>query len=97
MRAKSQTAMTHNVPQVIDAAAFFAMVTTGVMAGQDPVAAITKAGSGDYDRPPFNEWVRAGLESASRETTAAIADFGQMCRVDGAFPSVIHLIGPIPG
>ncbi|MBI9082773.1 MAG: ADP-ribosylglycohydrolase family protein [Desulfobacterales bacterium] len=90
--ARIQTALTHNVPEVIDSAEFFARVAAYVLAGHDPVAAISRVRADGFDRPPFDGWIGAGLESVSRNSTAAIAGFGQMCNAAAAFPSVIHLI-----
>ena len=90
--ARAQTALTHNVPEVVDSAAFFARVTLAVLDGQAPAAAVSAVQAEEFDRAPFDGWVRAGIESAERKTSDAIAGFGQMCSVQAAFPSVIHLV-----
>ena len=90
--ARIQTALTHNMPDVTDSAEFFARVTADVLAGHDPVSAISRVRADGFDRPPFAGWISAGLESLDRGTKGVVAGFGQMCGVTAAFPSVIHLI-----
>ncbi|MEJ5365288.1 MAG: ADP-ribosylglycohydrolase family protein [Desulfosoma sp.] len=90
--ARAQTAMTHNDPMVIEAAVYFSRVTLEVLSGKHPADALQSV---LHEMPlpdSLVSWVRHGLESASMETEAAILDFGQSCAVDGAFPSVAHLI-----
>lgn len=90
--ARAQTAMTHNPPTVLDAAAYFAQVALHVLAGRHPADALETGIRELSLEDPLASWVRHGLESASMETEAAVLDFGQSCAVDGAFPSVVHLI-----
>jgi len=89
---KAQTAMTHNHPTVVEAAAYFARVTLGVLSGKHPADALETVLHEMALQEPLVSWVRHGLESASMETEAAVLDFGQSCAVDGALPSVVHLI-----
>ncbi len=89
---RAQTAMTHNHPEVVEAAGYFARVALHVLSGRHPADAL-EIGLAELSlRDPAASWVRHGLESASMETEAAVLDFGQSCAVDGAFPSVVHLI-----
>ncbi len=90
--ARSQTAMTHNTPDVIDAAEFFARTLVAVVAGHPPLEALTAVRREYFDRPPFSAWVQAGLDSAGASTRSAIRGFGQMCDVGAGFPGVVHLI-----
>jgi ADP-ribosylglycohydrolase len=94
--ARAQTVLTHNVPEIVDSAEFFARLAVAVLSGHDPVTAILGTRAEGFDRPPFDRWIDAGLESAGRETVGAIAGFGQTCSVGAAFPSVIHLIARYP-
>ncbi len=89
---EAQTAMTHNHPMVLTAAAYFARVTLHVLAGSPPGDALEAVLYEMSLQGPLATSVRHGLESASMETEAAVLDFGQSCAVDGAFPSVVHLI-----
>ena len=89
---RSQTAFTHNHPQVIDSAEFFARVTVRVLGGVKPADAINQVVKEDFSRGPFAGWVDDGLQSAEAETRQAMLDFGQMCEIEPAFPCVIHLI-----
>ncbi len=90
--ARAQTAMTHKNPAVTDAAVFFADAALSVLAGQKPAEALADAAQKGSTDPRIKAWVSAGLESASRDSIAAIKSFGQTCDISGAFPSVIHLI-----
>ncbi len=90
---RSQTAFTHDNPQVIDGAEFFARVTVRVLQGAAPVAAINRVVQDGFSREPFGKWVNDGLDSMDKDTRQAMLDFGQMCEMYAALPGVIHLIG----
>jgi len=90
--ARAQTALTHNNRQVVESADFFARLTTRVLAGERPTAAIGQVLNEAYDRQPYVDWVNRGLESVETDTRQALLDFGQMCEVEVAFPGVIHLV-----
>ncbi len=93
---RDQTALTHNHPDVIDSAEFLARVTLKVLDQISPKEAIEAVTRENFNKPPFNKWVADGLKSVDTETRAAIAGFGQMCGVQAAFPSVIHLLSRYP-
>lgn len=90
---RSQTAFTHNHPEVIDGAEFFARVTVRVLQGAAPVAAINSVLADGFSREPFGKWVKDGLDSIDKDTRQAMLDFGQMCEMYAALPGAIHLIG----
>jgi ADP-ribosylglycohydrolase len=90
---RSQTALTHNNPEVIDSAEFFARVTLRVLQDAAPVAAINKVVEDGFSREPYGQWVKDGLDSKEIDTRQAMLDFGQACEIEMAFPCVIHLIG----
>ena len=90
--ARSQTAFTHNHPEVIDSAEIVARATLKVFGGQTPVAAIKQVVNDGFPRKPYTTWVQEGIESAAQDTRQAILDFGQMCEVAVVFPCVIHLV-----
>ena len=96
-RAREQTALTHNNPQVIDAAVFFARVVTKVLNGVSPTKAMDKTATEEFDQAPYSNWVATGLQSIEKDTRQAILDFGQMCEIEAAFPSVVHLIAKYDG
>ncbi|MFH0726636.1 MAG: ADP-ribosylglycohydrolase family protein [Pseudomonadota bacterium] len=89
---KSQTAMTHNHPEVIKSAIFFSDVALRVLRGQSPSEAIFQVADTCAGQANIQQWVRAGKESITRETAQAILDFGQQCATASAFPGAIHLI-----
>jgi len=89
---KKQTALTHNTPEVIGSAVFFASVAMEVLSGTEPVRAIQKLADKEFSDDPIRSWIDRGLDSRSEDTRKAILKFGQMCEVKNAFPSVSHLI-----
>lgn len=90
--ARIQTAMTHNNILVTDSAVFFAAVVFRILQGESPVAAIEATTALQFNREPFQTWVKNGIESRASDTTEALKRFGQMCEIDAAFPGVIHLV-----
>jgi len=89
---RAQTAMTHNHPDVVDAAEFLSAVAVLVLKGENPVSAVTRVVRTRFDREPFHTWVAKGIDSADKDTRPTILDFGQMCEINAAFPATIHLI-----
>jgi ADP-ribosylglycohydrolase len=90
--ARDQTRMTHNNPDVIDGAEFFARVLWLVLRGTPPISAMKEVSSERFDKSSLWHWVRDGIESKDVESVSAIARFGQSCHVDDAFAGVVHLI-----
>jgi ADP-ribosylglycohydrolase len=90
--ARDQTRMTHNNPDVIDGAEFFARVSWLVLRGTSPIAALEAVSSERFHKSSLWHWVRDGIESKAAESVSAIARFGQSCHVDDAFAGVVHLI-----
>ncbi len=91
--ARLQTALTHNHPQVLAAAEFFARVAHRVLKGAPPRQAMTDTAAVVFDRQdPLAAWLEAGIASSAENTRSAIARFGQMCEVEAAFPATVHLI-----
>ncbi|MGA2404294.1 MAG: ADP-ribosylglycohydrolase family protein [Syntrophobacteraceae bacterium] len=95
--AKTQTAMTHDNPLVIDASDFFARVTWKVLEGETPISAIREVREEHFRQSLLGQWTAEGLESTRSDTRSAILKFGQPCYVERAFPSVVHLIGKYEG
>ena len=94
--ARQQTALTHNHPDVVDSAEFFARVTAVVAAGGGLPDGIRQVAATHFDRSPFKDWVARGFQSAGRDTREVIREFGQQCSVGAAFPAVIHLLARYP-
>ncbi len=94
---RAQAAMTHNAPDVVDAAEFFARTLVAVLAGRSPLEALNAVRREHFDRPPFDAWVAAGLNSVGESTRSAIQRFGQMCDVGAGFPGVVHLMASYDG
>jgi ADP-ribosylglycohydrolase len=89
---RQQTAMTHGNADVVESGVYFAKVVLSVRQGQDPLKAMEVVVQNDFDRPPFDRWVRDGLKSRTKDTREAIRQFGQACDVAAAFPGVVHII-----
>ncbi len=90
--ARDQTRMTHNNPDVIDGAEFFARVSWLVLRGTPPISAMEKVSSERFDKSFIGHWVKDGIESKTEDSVPTIARFGQSCHVDDAFAGVVHLI-----
>jgi len=90
--ARTQTAMTHNHTQVIDCSELFSRTSFQVIRGTSPVSAIQNAVEAISSAPEVKEAIRLGLESKGRDSRQAIFEFGQMCAVEAALPSTIHII-----
>jgi ADP-ribosylglycohydrolase len=90
--ATAQTRMTHQDPQVVECAVFFARVCSMVLAGASPLEAMKTVVEADPSLSSIKAWVAAGIQSAGKESTQTIGEFGQSCHVAQAFPGVVHLI-----
>ncbi|WP_320045491.1 ADP-ribosylglycohydrolase family protein [uncultured Desulfobacter sp.] len=94
--AETQTAMTHNHTQVIQSARFFASAAIEAAEGRKPLDALEMAQKELSSNSPIYQMITDGLESVDKETTQAIAGFGQMCETQAALPGTIHLISKYP-
>ncbi len=90
--ARAQTAMTHNTPQVVDIAEFFARVAHGVLQGNGPVEVMKHVADRFFASTSLAEQVDEGLGLATQESRQVILDLGQNCASDSAFPSSVQLI-----
>ena len=90
--ARAQTAFTHHHEAVVESAAFFATITDQILTGASPTAAIEQTLKEVQHSESMREWIQMGLASVAQNSRQAISDFGQMCEIQAAFPSVIHLI-----
>jgi len=84
--------MTHNHPHVLASAELFARAFLNVLAGNRPSESILKASDAMEADTQIKQAVKNGLASKTQNTRNAIAGFGQMCSVEAALPSTIHLI-----
>jgi ADP-ribosylglycohydrolase len=90
--ARAQTAFTHNTDLVTGSADFFGRVAFKTLNEEPPASAIRTTIAEGFQKDPYQTWIQQGLESVTGDTRQVILDFGQMCEVEAAFPSVIHLI-----
>lgn len=90
--ARAQTKLTHDNPEVVDAAEIFARAAVSVLDGVSPTKALektVKAIDGDH---PYQGWFEEGVDSAELDTVSVIKDLGQMCEIEAAFPATVHLV-----
>lgn len=90
--AKTQTAISHNSPIVLDTAEFFAHVFINILDGKTPTQAIDRGLEIMSDSFELNHLVTSGKQSVKQNTPNAIAQMGQACSTIGALQSTIHLI-----
>lgn len=95
--ARLQTLITHNNPAALAGADFLAKTAWAVLHGSEPAAAMEATldeGVADLD---LDIRIRAGLDSAGRESRGVIRKFGQMCGIAAALPGAVHLVVSYPG
>jgi ADP-ribosylglycohydrolase len=90
--SRMQTQMTHNHPEVVEAAEFFARVLWQVLHGQAPTAAIQGIAGNASTGISLAGWVEEGQQLSSLDSVTAISQLGQTCHSPHAFPAVIQLI-----
>jgi ADP-ribosylglycohydrolase len=90
--AKAQTRMTHNTPEIIESAEFFAAVAWKVLKGTGPVSAMEQVSGERFKGSVISKWMKAGIQSTGNESVETIARFGQSCHSQEAFPGVVHLL-----
>ncbi len=90
--ARTQTAMTHDDPLVVDAAEFFARVTCRVLQGERPSMAAAQTARERFGGSMLEEWTGKGMTAAQGDSVATIKAYGQSCHIPDAFPGVIHLV-----
>ncbi|MBF0497627.1 MAG: ADP-ribosylglycohydrolase family protein [Deltaproteobacteria bacterium] len=89
---RSQTAMTHNNPFVIDCAEFFARVSHRVLQGGSPVESMGLVAQEHFPKSTIYGLVQAGLDSKQEDSLTVIARFGQSCAAESALPGVVQLL-----
>ncbi len=90
--ARRQTALTHNHPHVVAAAALLARLGCEALGGRRPSEALARMAEDPGVETTLRRWIREGLSSAAEETLPAVLRFGQYCKVASAFPATVHLI-----
>ena len=91
------TALTHNNPQVIEAALLTTRATIKVLDGAAPMAALEEALDSAFYSDGLKEAFENGVASRALDTRQAIADFGQVCSTEAALPGVFHLVAKYEG
>ncbi|MHC1742452.1 MAG: ADP-ribosylglycohydrolase family protein [Syntrophobacteraceae bacterium] len=91
--ARSQTALTHNNPLILECTELLARIVHAVLQGATPASAVAQQLEGTAVTDVLAGAIRNGLESLSSPSSEAILGFGQNCRAPAALPSVVHLIG----
>jgi putative redox protein len=91
-----QTAMTHNHPQVIESAVFFAWTVKAILDGKDVEEALNFAARQDYAELPAAEWVAKASALREEDAVPALGKLGLTCHVDEAFQSTVCLLLKYP-
>jgi len=97
--ARSQTALTHGDPSVIETAEFFARVTLAVQEGAEIRDALREVAMRPHWKAIPEEWLGNALQSADSDNSdlAAVKEHGLGCHVSDAFPAICHLLLRHPG
>jgi ADP-ribosylglycohydrolase len=90
--ARTQAAMTHNNPVIVECAEIFSRIVHAVLNGSAPESAIVQKLERMDPTDALAGAIRDGLESLSSPSIEAILNFGQNCDVRSALPSVVHLV-----
>jgi len=90
--ARAQTAMTHRDPITVECAEFFARILFIILKGMPPSIAIQKTAAERFTGLPIESWVGGGVDSVGKDSTSAIAGFGQSCHTPEAFPGIVHIV-----
>lgn len=90
--AIAQTKVTHNNPASLTGAAFLANVAWEVLHGADPAEATTALVIKGVADIGLDTRLQAALDSVDKDSLTIIKEFGQMCGIDSALPSVVHLV-----
>jgi len=90
--ARAQTAMTHNHPEVLNAAEFFARTALKTIAGTQPVQAMKAAVTEIENNAHIAGWVEKGLALHAEDPVKATGNLGQSCHVDEALPATVQVI-----
>ncbi|WP_022665714.1 ADP-ribosylglycohydrolase family protein [Desulfospira joergensenii] len=89
---RAQTIMTHNDPDTIDSAAFFALVSLECLGGAAPSKAVLGIAETRFKDSPIAQWTRQGLEAAAEDSVTAVGRLGQSCHTGDAFAGIIQII-----
>ncbi len=90
--ARLQTQMTHNNPEVIESAEFFARVLWMVLHGRSPLEAVEEAATNLQAGTPLRAWLSTARQLAAQDSVSAIGELGQTCHAPHAFRSIIQLL-----
>jgi len=90
--AQLQTRMTHNHPEVIASAKFFAQVLLMTLHGHSPSDAMEKVGADIEMGSPLKTWLETAREHGPQDSVSAIAELGQTCHAPHAFRAVVQLL-----
>lgn len=88
--ARTQTALTHGDPRVIDAAEFFARAAFAIGEGTEVAEAFEEAAFFPYAALPAGDWLMAARHTAGDLPDHAAA-LGLGCGIEGAFPITLAL------
>lgn len=87
--ARSQTALTHSDPQVIDSAEFFVRTALALIDGAELAEAFDEAASHTYESLPAVDWLNAGRTASEGNVDQEASKLGLTCHIPEAFPLTI--------
>ncbi len=89
---RSQTRMTHQDAETVNAADFFSRVSLACLKGSAPADAMRVVAEADFQDSAVGMWVDQGLAAAGDDSVTAVLRFGQSCHTQEAFPGVVQII-----
>jgi ADP-ribosylglycohydrolase len=90
--ARAQTALTHNSPEVIDAAEFIARLTFLLLGGAGIVPALEEATKRPYGKLPAGAFLDKAKQVRALPTAQAVSALGASCPLEKALPSIFLLL-----
>jgi ADP-ribosylglycohydrolase len=90
--AHAQTALTHNTPEVIDAAEFIARTVLSLVQGVSVESALRTATTLPFHSLQLQNYLKKAEEVRDLSTNDAVAQLGQSCPIEKALPSVFLIL-----
>lgn len=94
--AREQTSLTHADLGVIDAAEYFARLTSRVLKGLTIPAAIESLSSFETTNLPVSKWRARFTSLLDQESNSALEKIGLTCHLPDAFPATLYLLEKHP-
>jgi ADP-ribosylglycohydrolase len=89
---RAQTALTHDTPEVIDAAEFISRVVLALIQGISVESALRTATTLPFRSLPLQDYFKRAEQVRDLPTNEAVDQLGQSCPLDKALPSVFLIL-----